>query len=1056
MAEASGKVLMIIPSIDGGALLRRMLPTLGFSPSHTVVLDQGSGDDTASVCAAAGVELIQLGRPHTYTEACNIGARMARDRGAEYVCVANNDIVFKTDVIGALLNEMERDSRLGIVSPSQIIVDATLGRQPLSYRVHWNLDTVDFHHETDVPAFEAERLEADFCELTCALVRLSAIDEIGFLDDAYGFYHEDADFGFRLREAGYSCAYLPQAQIEHFSSSTFNKNKLAVKAEYIARNKRYFAEKHLGYGVSLARTKARHPDEWESFGTSLQPYLKRYGLISSTRPELVLASHGVECEGFIYTAHEGPTLPVAWHKWHDRYQGIFATSTETCQQLADAGYANVRYVPVGIEPDTFNPWGGSHRLFDERTYLALIDRGQAQATNMILSAWYRFASDKRDVRLLLVGPGLLDSLGRAPDSSYRWGDFEIADFDLERITVREVASWPDDAALATLYRSVDFTICASAGDGRLAAVLESSACGTPCIYADSGSAADFRFDGSLAFQTSMNPQGPLRDLAEHEYLLQTLERSYGLDDEARRDVVSLGLARIRNGFTLRDTSMKLRQALTGMQTPDATATVEALKRRQATSSAIATPSANGTTTVARLSMLTARRVNTVGRLTQQFGSIWEGKGFKVASRETLSELSRAFSMGRHRLAEMRARASDKLSRSRGKIRLSGPSVPRAPKGSTLLIGYIDAQLGLGQSLRGLALALSKTDRPFAIYPFTLGVESRRGSPYMAERYQTTRRHDVTVIEVTPDELPRVFGSLDGGLFDGSYTILRTYWELAQAPESWRAKLERIDEIWAPNEFVAESFRPIFEGPVNVVPPCVIPLEVDASLERNSAREKFDLDRDRFYFLFSFDYYSFLQRKNPLAVVRAFQQAFGGSGANVGLVVKSTGSAEHHPEIKRQLLRIAGNDERVTVIDSSLSREEMVALMNSVDCYVSLHRAEGFGLGMAEAMTLGKPVIGTDYSGNTEFLKVETGYPVKYRLKRLSPNDYIYTEGQVWAEPDEADCAAAMVQVFNDRETASRRAAAGKAFIDARFGVENVARLVDIRLGEILSDRQGSE
>ena len=106
--------------------------------------------------------------------------------------------------------------------------------------------------------------------------------------------------------------------------------------------------------------------------------------------------------------------------------------------------------------------------------------------------------------------------------------------------------------------------------------------------------------------------------------------------------------------------------------------------------------------------------------------------------------------------------------------------------------------------------------------------------------------------------------------------------------------------------------------------------------------------------------------------------------------------------------------------------------------------------MAEAMTLGKPVIGTDYSGNTEFVRRDTAYPIAYRLKRLSPHDYIYTEGQVWAEPDEVDCAAAMVKVVSEPDDARRRAEAGKAFIHERFGVDNVARLIDARLEEILN------
>jgi len=135
-------------------------------------------------------------------------------------------------------------------------------------------------------------------------------------------------------------------------------------------------------------------------------------------------------------------------------------------------------------------------------------------------------------------------------------------------------------------------------------------------------------------------------------------------------------------------------------------------------------------------------------------------------------------------------------------------VPR-PR-SSLLIGYIDAQLGLGQSLRGLALAMSRSAAEFSIYPFGVGVEERRGVAYMPERYDLAGSHAVNVIEVMPDELPTVFDHVSREHFDRSYNVLRTYWELAKAPEVWRQHLVTIDEIWAPNAFVAESFRPIFD------------------------------------------------------------------------------------------------------------------------------------------------------------------------------------------------------------------------------------------------------
>ena len=151
---------------------------------------------------------------------------------------------------------------------------------------------------------------------------------------------------------------------------------------------------------------------------------------------------------------------------------------------------------------------------------------------------------------------------------------------------------------------------------------------------------------------------------------------------------------------------------------------------------------------------------------------------------------------------------------------------------------------------------------------------------------------------------------------------------------------------------------------------------------------------------------------------------------------------------RALRAAADDDDRIHVIDESLTRQEMLALLAATDCYTSLHRAEGFGFGLTEAMALGKPVIGTDYSGNTEFLTPEAGYPIPYTLKPVGQDEYIYPEGQVWAYPDEAACAAAMVRVFHEPEEAQSRAAAGQRFVRHRYGPVNVGRIVKQRLRAI--------
>jgi glycosyltransferase involved in cell wall biosynthesis len=366
----------------------------------------------------------------------------------------------------------------------------------------------------------------------------------------------------------------------------------------------------------------------------------------------------------------------------------------------------------------------------------------------------------------------------------------------------------------------------------------------------------------------------------------------------------------------------------------------------------------------------------------------------------------------------------------------------------LFIGYLEAALGLGESMRGLVQSVAATGIPFALYPFKLGVETRLIGRFMEDRYDFKGRHRVNVIEMAADQVQVMFGEVGRWRTAHSYNILRTYWELPKAPAVWADSLKGIHEIWAPNEFVRQAFRDIFDGPITIVPPCV-----ETGTEREFGREQFGMDEGLFFFTFSFDYFSHPQRKNPLGVVRAFQAAFPRGDEPVGLMIKSTSAADHYPEIKSAIRQAASLDPRIKVIDRIFSRDEMLSLIRQSDCYVSLHRSEGFGLGMAEAMALGKPVIGTDYSGSTDFLSDRTGFPVAYTMRPVQPGEYIFSDGQSWAEPDDDSAAEAMRRVFCDSEERQRRAAAGKGFVEARYGRRNIGRIAVQRLREVIEDHQ---
>ena len=481
-----------------------------------------------------GSQLLQLGRPHTYTQACNIGARIARQRDYPFLCVANNDIVFRTDVLSELLAEMERDARLGIAAPSQIILDPASGVDVLARRVYWNLETVEFLHDFDgSPA--PPRVEADFCELTCALIRMSAVKEVGFLDDAYGFYHEDADFCFRLRKAGYGAAYLPRSQIYHFTSSTFSRKRQA-QIDYMRRNRTYFAKKHLGYGVRQDQDRGSWAGETEIVARRLYPLLRRFGMIDDSRPDLMIGRIGATTADYLLTTQRSPVVPQPWLGLRDRYRAVLSTSDAVVHSLRSAGFTSFR-APLGIDPDHFNPWGPvagpAARRYDETTYLAIADPYDRRPLAKLLQAWSRFTALGRRVRLIVVGARLVRHMGRAADAAYRSGRFEISCYAAERLELHQTEAPLVDEELAILYRSVDFTII-TAAEGSSLTLLESLACGTPVVFdAACATVATLYRDATGGVATlhgdTAEPQPTDGIAATADGLLLALERSERLD-----------------------------------------------------------------------------------------------------------------------------------------------------------------------------------------------------------------------------------------------------------------------------------------------------------------------------------------------------------------------------------------------------------------------------------------------------------------------------------------------------------------------------------------------
>ncbi len=266
-------------------------------------------------------------------------------------------------------------------------------------------------------------------------------------------------------------------------------------------------------------------------------------------------------------------------------------------------------------------------------------------------------------------------------------------------------------------------------------------------------------------------------------------------------------------------------------------------------------------------------------------------------------------------------------------------------------------------------------------------------------------HDLTVT-VIPPHVPLSALMRRAGLFprEGVKRIGVWYWELESVPSSWRKLSRAFDEIWAPSRFIASAMERVLDCPVVAMPAGVaVPEFIPQS------REYFGLAPDETVFLFTCDAASSLLRKNPFDLVKAFVQAFEPKDP-ARLVIKISRPEAELEEMER-LRALIPPDARITVIESTMTRNDVLALINSCDAYVSMHRAEGFGLGMAEAALLGKPVIATAYSGNTDFLSAEWSLPLHYSLQAIGVRRAPFQPSWKWASPDIGMAARHMRWVY---------------------------------------------
>ncbi len=390
-----------------------------------------------------------------------------------------------------------------------------------------------------------------------------------------------------------------------------------------------------------------------------------------------------------------------------------------------------------------------------------------------------------------------------------------------------------------------------------------------------------------------------------------------------------------------------------------------------------------------------------------------------------------------------------------------------PAGADIAVevaGHLGAATGLGSAVCGTVAALRASGLPVTVIDMPLDEPHpivTPPAPPAGSESAAAGAFAVTLIHTNPDALRQSLNAprpdtqgpdprLDRGRLSGRFTIGYWAWEASSGiPDPWRDYLPLVDEIWVPSSFTAAAVAPHVPVPVIAMPHAVAAPQAPPALPSAFDRQAFGIPDGTVCFLTLFDATSNVTRKNPAGLIRAYCTAFPDATSDTLLIVKAKKLTDGE---RRALEALAGGRTDIRIVNESWTAERIAALMAACDAYVSLHRAEGFGLTVAEAMACGKPVIATAYSGTMDITTPDTAYLVPCRTVMLEADDGYYRRGTVWAEPDLEAAARLMRRVVSHPDEARAVGARAAARIRTRFSPEAVGARMRDRLSVLMASR----
>lgn len=352
-----------------------------------------------------------------------------------------------------------------------------------------------------------------------------------------------------------------------------------------------------------------------------------------------------------------------------------------------------------------------------------------------------------------------------------------------------------------------------------------------------------------------------------------------------------------------------------------------------------------------------------------------------------------------------------------------------------LVGYFSYTLGVAEVGRFFAKNIAHSAIPFGINDVRAPYHNKLDEETLNEYQQHFSKQcsfyksiffiNADRIAALKDRHPQLFvGRYNAGVFSWEFDDHFNF------PKAFTV----IDEVIVFTDFIATAVRK--EAPENIkITKLNFPFIQNWKITRpaTEVRQEWNIEQDEFVFLFNFDFHSVYERKNPEAILKAFESAFK-QNDKVRLILKTIHAKNNCPNFQRlqSLIENMTIKGKVTLLTENMERNEFMNIMNASDSYISLHRSEGIGLGMMEAMSIGKPVIATRYGGNLDFMNRENSLLVDYNLTAVKDTTGPYQAGWMWADADVQQAATYMSQLYNDQNFAKQLGQKAKSSIAENY------------------------